>query len=91
MEHIRVLLVEDERDCREAFAGRLSDHGIAVRSLPDGASLLASCDVTDDADVIVRHWALSNISEIDLLSHTPTRRVSRFQVGLCACVPERSA
>src|SRR5262245_51623443 len=67
MQDLRVLLVDDDPDCREAFASGLSDHGIAVRTFPDAASLLATRDVTDDADVIVLDWALPDISGMDLL------------------------
>ena len=64
---IRVLIVEDDEDYREIVGDELSWHGFAVRSFADGASLLGSLDITDDADLIVLDWRLPNISGIDLL------------------------
>jgi two-component system, OmpR family, response regulator ChvI len=64
---IRVLLVEDDEDYREALAGELSDHGFSVHGFPDGASLLQSLDAAVDADVVVLDWSLPKTSGIDLL------------------------
>jgi CheY-like chemotaxis protein/multisubunit Na+/H+ antiporter MnhB subunit len=64
---IRVVIVEDDEDYREIVGDELSWHGFVVRSFADGASLLGSLDITDDADLIVLDWRLPNISGIDLL------------------------
>ena len=64
---IRVLIVEDDEDYREIVGDELSWHGFAVRSFADGAALLGSPDITNDADLIVLDWRLPDISGIDLL------------------------
>jgi two-component system response regulator ChvI len=66
-EAIRVLFVEDDPDYREALGAELADHGFAVRSFADGASLLDSLDASADADVIILDWSLPKTSGIDLL------------------------
>src|SRR5258708_5037863 len=59
---VRVLLVEDDENYREALAEDLSD-----RSFADGASFLQSLDAAVDADVILLDWRLPQTSGIDLL------------------------
>ncbi len=64
---IRVLLVEDEPDYREALAEDLSDRGFSVQCFADGATLLQSVGVAVDADVVLLDWRLPQTSGIDLL------------------------
>ncbi len=64
---IRLILVEDDDDFREAVAGELMDLGFSVQCFADGTSLLASLADGTDADVIVLDWGLPSISGIDLL------------------------
>jgi two-component system response regulator ChvI len=66
-ERIRLILVDDDDDFREAVSGELTDLGFAVQCYPDGASLLASVADGTDADVIVLDWGLPALSGIDLL------------------------
>jgi two-component system response regulator ChvI len=73
---IRVLLVEDDQNYREALTDELSDHGISVQSFADGASLLQALDDRADADVIILDWALPNTSGIDLLPQMRRRGVN---------------
>jgi len=73
---IRVLLVEDDQNYREALTDELSDHGISLHSFADGASLLQALDDGVDADVIILDWALPNTSGIDLLPQMRRRGVN---------------
>ena len=66
-EIIRVILVEDDEDYREALTNDLSGRGFVVRGFADGASLLESLDAVLEADVIVLDWSLPRMSGIDLL------------------------
>ena len=66
-ERIRLILVDDDPDFREATAGELTDLGFAVEAFPDGASMLASVADGTAADVIVLDWGLPMMSGIDLL------------------------
>src|SRR5215472_17415939 len=66
-DRIRLILVDDDDDYREAASGELTDLGFSVQSLADGATMLASVLDGIDADVIVLDWNLPNLSGIDLL------------------------
>src|SRR6516225_1139856 len=66
-DHIRLILVDDDDDYREAASGELTDLGFAVQSFADGTTMLASVLDGIDADVIVLDWNLPNLSGIDLL------------------------
>src|SRR5260370_39910910 len=50
---IRILFVEDDAYYREVLARELAEHGFAIRSFADAASLLASIELAADADVIL--------------------------------------
>jgi two-component system, OmpR family, response regulator ChvI len=64
---IRLILVDDDDDYREAASAELVDLGFAVESFADGASMLASVTGGVAADVIVLDWSLPAMSGIDLL------------------------
>ena len=66
-EPIRLILVDDDDDFREAASGELTDLGFAVESFADGQSMLSSVADGTTADVIVLDWGLPAISGIDLL------------------------
>jgi two-component system response regulator ChvI len=57
-DRIRLILVDDDADFREATAGELTDLGFSVQSFADGASMLASVAEGTTADVIVLDWGL---------------------------------
>jgi PleD family two-component response regulator len=65
---IRILFVEDDAYYREVLAGELAEHGFAIRSFADAASLLDSIELAADADVILLDWALPRTSGIDTCS-----------------------
>jgi two-component system response regulator ChvI len=64
---IRLLLVDDDDNFREAASAELTDLGFAVESFADGQSLLSSMANGTTADVVVLDWGLPSISGIDLL------------------------
>jgi len=66
-ERIRLILVDDDDDFREAVSGELADLGFAVQCFADGASMLASVADGTNADIIVLDWGLPALSGIDLL------------------------
>jgi two-component system, OmpR family, response regulator ChvI len=72
---IRVVLIEDDDDYREALAGELSDRGCSVQGFADGASFLQSLDAAVDADIVVLDWGLPATSGIDLLPQMRRRGV----------------
>src|SRR6476646_8189946 len=67
IEPIRLILVDDDDDFREAASAELTDLGFAVESFADGQSMLASVADGTAADIIVLDWGLPSISGIDLL------------------------
>ena len=73
---MRVLLVEDDDDFREALADQLSDLGFTVQGFANGAALLGAINGAVDADVIVLDWKLPRPSGIDLLSQLRRRGVN---------------
>jgi two-component system response regulator ChvI len=64
---VRLVLVEDDRDFREAAAAELEDLGFEVECFADGASLLEAFANGATADVIVLDWNLPALSGIDLI------------------------
>jgi len=64
---VRLLLVDDDDDFREAVGGELEDYGFAVTDFPDGEPMLAYFEGGESADVIVLDWNLPTINGIDLL------------------------
>jgi two-component system response regulator ChvI len=64
---VRMILVDDDEDFREAASIELEDLGFAVKSFPDGTTLLAAVAEGIAADVIVLDWNMPAITGIDLL------------------------
>jgi two-component system response regulator ChvI len=73
---IRILFVEDDDYYREVLEQELAEHGFAIRSFADAASLLGSIELAVDADVILLDWALPRTSGIDLLPQLRRRGVN---------------
>jgi two-component system, OmpR family, response regulator ChvI len=73
---IRILFVEDDDYYREVLERELVEHGFAIRSFADAASLLGSIELAVDADVILLDWALPRTSGIDLLPQLRRRGVN---------------
>lgn len=64
---VRLVLVEDDQDFREAAAAELEDLGFEVECFADGAALLEAFADGAIADVIVLDWNLPALSGIDLI------------------------
>lgn len=64
---VRLVLVEDDQDFREAAAAELEDLGFEVECFADGASLLEAFANGATADVIVLDWNLPALTGIDLI------------------------
>lgn len=64
---IRLIFVDDDDHYREAVGAELAEHGFAVESFPDGATMLEFLATGASADVIVLDWSLPELSGIDLL------------------------
>lgn len=91
---IRILLVEDDEDYREAVAGDLADRGFVVHSFADASSLLDSFDGAVESEVIILDWKLPNTSGIDLLGQLRRRGVNLpvvFLTGLASTARETLA
>ena len=73
---IRILFVEDDDYYREVLERELAEHGFAIRSFADAASLLGSIELAADADVVLLDWALPRTSGIDLLPQLRRRGVN---------------
>jgi two-component system response regulator ChvI len=75
-EAIRILFVDDDDYYREVLERELAEHGFAIRSFADAASLLGSIELAVDADIILLDWALPRTSGIDLLPQLRRRGVN---------------
>ncbi|MBS0521728.1 MAG: response regulator transcription factor [Proteobacteria bacterium] len=65
---IRLILVDDDDDFREAVAAELTDLGFDVTSFADSTEMLAAASAGNiAADVIVLDWGLPSLAGIDLL------------------------
>jgi two-component system response regulator ChvI len=64
---VRLVLVEDDQDFREAAAAELEDLGFEVDVFADGGALLDAFASGTSADVIVLDWNLPALSGIDLI------------------------
>jgi len=67
IDQVRLILVDDDDDYREAVSGELGDHGFSVEGFADGQAMLKFFTDGADADVIVLDWGLPSVSGIDLL------------------------
>lgn len=67
---IRLIVIDDDDDFREATAGELEDMGFAVTSFDSGTALLAAIEQKGwelPADVIVLDWNMPDMTGIDLV------------------------
>jgi len=64
---VKLVLVEDDQDFREAAAAELEDLGFEVECFADGAALLEAFSNGCSADVIVLDWNLPALTGIDLI------------------------
>ncbi len=93
-ERIRLLLVDDNDDFREAASGALSDLGFHVAAVSDGASMFEFLGEGNNVDVIVLDWKLPAASGIELLAQLRRRGIQVpvvFLTGVPATAYESAA
>ncbi|MBS0221093.1 MAG: response regulator transcription factor [Proteobacteria bacterium] len=64
---IRLILVDDDVDFRDAASAELEDLGFSVTSFADGWRLLAEIANGTTADIIVLDWSMPAMAGLDLL------------------------
>ena len=64
---IRLALVEDDDDFREAVSSELEDHGFDVTGFARGTDLLDACTQDIGCEIILLDWNLPQVTGIDLL------------------------
>jgi two-component system response regulator ChvI len=65
---VRLLLVDDDSDYREAVAAELGDHNFNVTAFDDAPPLIDHFKAGETGDLIVLDWNLPSIKGVDLLS-----------------------
>lgn len=93
-EQIRVLLVDDDDNFREAIGGELTDLGFSVSNFSDGDGLLNFVGEGNTADVIVLDWQLREATGLDILPRLRRRGVNLpviFLTGMATTEHERVA
>lgn len=74
-DRVRLAMVDDDDDYREAMAAELENLGFLVTSWSDGPSLIAAFAGGVEADVIVLDWKLQASLGIDLLPQLRRRGI----------------
>jgi two-component system response regulator ChvI len=93
-QRIRLVLVDDDEDFREAACAELDDLGFAVESFADGASMFDYLVAGNSAEVIVLDWRLRAGCGIDLLPQLRRRGIQIpviFLTGISATAYETAA
>src|SRR5258708_32040320 len=67
MKRIKLLLVDDDDNFREATSAALGDLGFEVVSMPDGGAMFDSLRAGNSPAVIILAWKLPTGCGIDLL------------------------
>ena len=91
---IRVILVDDDDNFREAASGDLSDLGFDVTSFADGASMFSHLAAGNAADVIILDWKLRTGTGFDVLAQIRRRGIRMpviFLTGMPAIACETAA
>ena len=70
---IKVVLVDDDYDYRDAIEVDLTRDGFFVRSFDDATSMLAAVDEGLQADIGIFHWGLEQTLGIDLIGQMRSR------------------
>src|SRR5262245_22159516 len=74
-ETIRVVLIDDDDDFREAVTGELEDMGFMVSAVADGDGLMSLVESGESLDVIIMDWRLQSCCGLDLLPVLRRRKV----------------
>ncbi len=93
-DRVRLAMVDDDDDYREAMAAELEELGFEVATWCDGPSLFAAFAEGIDADVIVLDWKLQTTLGIDLLPQLRRRGIMLpviFLTGMPAATYESMA
>lgn len=91
---IRVVLVDDDDDYREAIGGELTDLGFQVVGLPDGAAMFEYFANGNSSDVMLLDWRMPGVTGLDLLSQARRRGIMIpvvFLTGMLAATYENAA
>lgn len=91
---LRIVLVDDDDDFREAIGAELEDLGFHVTGLPDGPSMLEYFAAGNSSDVVVLDWRLPGTSGLDLLGQARRRGIAVpvvFLTGMPAAAYENAA
>lgn len=91
---IRVVLVDDDDDYREAMGAELSDLGFEVFSFGDGAAMFEYFGGGASSDVILLDWRMPGVSGLDLLGQARRRGIMVpvvFLTGMLAASYENAA
>lgn len=91
---VRVVLVDDDDDFREAIGGELGDEGFLVQGFGDGASMFEYFTQGGGGDVIVLDWRLPGASGLDILGQARRRGIMLpiiFLTGMPATAYESAA
>ncbi len=93
-DRVRLAMVDDDDDYREAMAAELEELGFDVATWSDGASLFSAFASGIEADVIVLDWKLQASLGIDLLPQLRRRGIMLpviFLTGMPAATYESMA
>lgn len=93
-EAVRIILVDDDDDFREAISGELADEGFDVQAFSEGAGMFDYFAQGGTADVIVLDWRLPGVSGLDLLGQMRRRGImlpAIFLTGMPATAYESAA
>ncbi|MEK9968505.1 MAG: response regulator transcription factor [Ferrovibrio sp.] len=91
---IKVILVDDDEDYREAVGSELSDLGFEVVSLSNGNAMFDFFAGGNGADVMLLDWRMPGVSGLDLLSQARRRGIMVpvvFLTGMLAASYENAA
>ncbi|MCW0235862.1 MAG: response regulator transcription factor [Ferrovibrio sp.] len=91
---IKVVLVDDDEDYREAVGGELTDLGFEVISLSDGGAMFDYFADGGSSDVILLDWRMPGASGLDLLGQARRRGIMVpvvFLTGMLAASYENAA
>jgi two-component system response regulator ChvI len=91
---IRVFLVDDEDEYREAVSAELADLGFFIAGFSEGAALIKFIDDGNATDVIVLDWRLRESTGLEILSQLRRRGINLpvvFLTGVASAEHERAA
>lgn len=91
---IRVVLVDDDDDYREAISGELTDLGFHVVALADGTAMFEYFAQGNSSDVMLLDWRMPGVTGLDLLGQARRRGIMVpvvFLTGMLAATYENAA